>query len=70
MLGYMLLWPHARPWRFARPQPMLRSVPDAQAVAAMLAEACSHYAPIERSLTKVKEAKAPAAKPELEGATA
>ncbi len=23
------LWPHARPWRFARPEPMLRAIPDA-----------------------------------------
>lgn len=35
----LLLWPHARPWRFARPEPMLRALPDAQAAAAVLAEA-------------------------------
>lgn len=36
-LGYALLWPHARPWRFGeRTQPMLRSVPDAAAVAEIL----------------------------------
>lgn len=39
-LGYLALWPHARPWKVAEPQPMLRAVPDAQAVAAMLARAC------------------------------
>ncbi len=39
-LGYIQLWPHARPWKLATPQPMLRGVPDAQAVSAMLARAC------------------------------
>jgi hypothetical protein len=39
-LGYLALWPHARPWRVNRPQPMLRAVPDAQAVAALVARTC------------------------------
>jgi Bacterial PH domain len=39
-LGYLALWPHARPWKLAVPQPMLRGVPDARAVAATLARAC------------------------------
>jgi Bacterial PH domain len=39
-LGYLALWPHARPWKVAEPHPMLRAVPDAQAVAAMVARAC------------------------------
>lgn len=53
LLGYLLLWPHARPWRLARPEPMLRSVPDAERVAKLLADACAAHAPIERSLTKI-----------------
>jgi hypothetical protein len=36
---YLAIWPHARPWRYSKPQPMLRSVPDAAAVAAILADA-------------------------------
>lgn len=40
-LSYALLWPHARPWRFGNPQPMLRTVPEAVAVAETLAKACS-----------------------------
>ena len=39
-LGYIALWPHARAWHFTNPQPMLRAIPKAQAVAAMLARAC------------------------------
>ncbi len=40
-IAYLHLWPHARPWRLARPEPMLRSVPDAQRVARLLADAWS-----------------------------
>jgi len=46
-LAYFLLWPHARPWRLKRPQPMLRSIPDAGAVADRLARACAALGPIE-----------------------
>lgn len=36
-IAYLYLWPHARPWRMSRPQPMLRAVPDAARVAQVLA---------------------------------
>lgn len=38
-LGYLHLWPHARPWRLRSPEPMLRCVPDAERAAAVLARA-------------------------------
>lgn len=38
-IAYLVLWPHARPWKLARPQPMLRSVPDAARVATILGRA-------------------------------
>jgi hypothetical protein len=38
-IAYLQLWPHARPWRLAQPQPMLRCVPDAARVASLLADA-------------------------------
>ncbi len=38
-LGYLMLWPHARSLRFVRPQPMLRAIPDALAVAELLFKA-------------------------------
>ncbi len=38
-IAYLLLWPHVRPWRFKKAEPMLRSVRDAQAVAEILAQA-------------------------------
>ena len=39
-LGYLALWPHARPWRVSKPQPMLRSVPNVADVAALVARTC------------------------------
>ncbi len=38
-LAYLHLWPFARPWRLTRPEPMLRSVPDGERVAVLLANA-------------------------------
>jgi hypothetical protein len=40
-IAWLHLWPHVRPWRVARTQPMLRALPDAQAVSALLAMAWS-----------------------------
>lgn len=45
-LGYAMLWPHARPFRLAQPQPMLRALADPTAVAAILARACAAEAAI------------------------
>jgi hypothetical protein len=38
-LAYLAVWPHARPWRMARPEPMLRCIAEANAVSAILARA-------------------------------
>lgn len=38
-IGYLHLWPHARPWHLNRPEPMLRSIPDAERVGRILADA-------------------------------
>ena len=38
-IAYAHLWPHVRPWRFAKPEPMLRSIPDAEKVAGILTQA-------------------------------
>jgi hypothetical protein len=35
-IGWLNLWPHARPWRLTSPEPMLRCIPDAQKFAALL----------------------------------
>ncbi|CAN1506112.1 Domain of unknown function DUF304 [Burkholderiaceae bacterium] len=38
-IAYFHLWPHARPWYFAHPEPMLRSIPQATVVAKQLTTA-------------------------------
>ncbi|MBU1360692.1 MAG: PH domain-containing protein [Gammaproteobacteria bacterium] len=43
-IAYAHLWPHARPWKLARTQPMLRSLPDAGAVAQVLSAALAESA--------------------------
>lgn len=64
-LGYLLLWPHARPWRFSHPQPMMRALPDAEVVAERLAGAVAAHNGIERP-----EPTATASTPVIEGALA
>jgi hypothetical protein len=43
-VSYIALWPHARPWHTAKPEPMLRSVPEAAQVAKTLGEALAEAA--------------------------
>jgi len=38
-IPWLHLWPHARPWVLARPEPMLRALPNPEHVAAVLAQA-------------------------------
>ncbi|RZU02869.1 photosynthetic complex putative assembly protein PuhB [Rivibacter subsaxonicus] len=38
-IAWLHLWPHARPWQLARPQPMLRCVAEASQVARLLSQA-------------------------------
>ncbi len=74
LLGYVMLWPHVRPFHINHPQPMLRAVPDAQAVAKLLAEACAQYNEIENNLTEPTDTVSYGARPDrttgFEGATA
>jgi hypothetical protein len=38
-LAYLMMWPHARPWRMSKAEPMLRCIPDAAPVSKLLARA-------------------------------
>ena len=40
-VGYLVNWPHVRPWHLARPQPMLRGIADGHRVAGLLASGLS-----------------------------
>lgn len=47
-LGFIHLWPHVRPWRIGKPEPMLRSLADPRAVARTLADALADAVPGRR----------------------
>ncbi len=68
-LGYAMLWPHARPLHFARPQPMLRALPDVAEVAHKLAEATAAHSEIARPAEPARTA-APQSRPASEEALA
>jgi hypothetical protein len=38
-IAYLVLWPHARPWKLAKPEPSLRGLNDVAGVAQVLARA-------------------------------
>ncbi|KQT87292.1 phosphopantetheine adenylyltransferase [Methylobacterium sp. Leaf469] len=46
-IAYLHLWPHARPWHVTAPEPMMRSVPDAADVSAILARALAAAREVE-----------------------
>jgi hypothetical protein len=58
-MGWMLLWPHARPWKLSVPEPMLRAVPDGKAVAALLARTLAEAVPEGRRVV-IEEAESTA----------
>jgi hypothetical protein len=48
-IAYVHLWPHARPWRLRRTEPMLRCIRDAAQVSRLLTQAWSEARGIEVS---------------------
>lgn len=74
-LGYLVLWPHARPWKLGNPQPMLRALPDAAVVGERLARAVANFVPVDRAQEQVttqgqSAPQANAMSAELQGAVA
>lgn len=57
-VSWLALWPHARPWRLSRPQPMLRGLAQAGAAAQVLARALAAHA--ERPVPTMPERAGPA----------
>lgn len=61
--SYVLTWPHIRPWKLKHPQPSLRCIPDAKAVAAILSEAAqTAVSEPDIKITRVPEMAAETAK--------
>ena len=52
-IAFLHLWPHARPWRVAAPQPTLRALPGARAAANILATAMEAQVAIARTPIEV-----------------
>jgi hypothetical protein len=48
-IPWIKLWPHARPWRFRAPEPMLRDIPRAAVVAVRLTHALASCAEAKRN---------------------
>lgn len=53
-LGWLQMWPHVRPWKVGRPQPMLRSVPSS--FVAILAETLAKADPTRQRSPEVSPA--------------
>jgi len=64
-IAYLLLWPHARPFNFAHPQPSLRCVARADDVANLLASALAGTAtapmPVEATRSRAAKTSQPVA---------
>jgi len=45
-LAYLLLWPHAKPFEFTKPQPAFRAIADVEAVASRLAFTLGGHMPV------------------------
>jgi Bacterial PH domain len=60
-IAYIMLWPHARPWRISQPQPALRGIPKAEEAAAILGQALAKAA--SRPATRAQTADAASAQP-------
>lgn len=57
-IPYPHLWPHARPWRFSKTEPMLRSVTNPEQVAATLTKAWTACVGEQACLSKGEAAQA------------
>jgi Bacterial PH domain len=58
-IAYAHLWPHARPWCVAKPEPMLRAVPEVNKVAAILSAAWSAQTGVATARLKLNAINAP-----------
>jgi hypothetical protein len=57
--SFVALWPHVRPWRFSKPEPLLLGLPDAEAAAQALATALAASVPEEEPARAAAPAPSP-----------
>jgi hypothetical protein len=62
-VAFLLLWPHARPFHFAKPQPCLRCIANADQVAGLLAAALAGTAATPLTDTSAGRARPASAQP-------
>jgi Bacterial PH domain len=48
-LAYLLLWPHAKPWHFSKPQPAFRDIASVETVAKKLSFALGGQMPVSET---------------------
>jgi hypothetical protein len=58
-MGWMMLWPHARPWKLSAPEPMLRAVPEGARIATLLSRTLAEAVPDGRRLAVAGVEQAP-----------
>ena len=61
-VSYVLLWPFVKPWRWMRVQPVLRGVPDAEAVSTLISSAFAEHLASDQPVP-VEAEEAPRAEP-------
>jgi hypothetical protein len=49
-ISYIIMWPHVRPWKLTRVQPLLRSIPDAVGVAEKFGRAVAATATVPMAM--------------------
>jgi hypothetical protein len=52
-LAYLVMWPNVRPWRMAKPEPMIRGIENAESVAQLLSRALAASASLPVSAAAV-----------------
>jgi hypothetical protein len=67
-LSYVVMWPHARPWRIGKPEPMMRSIPDAERAARILGRALAASAAQPATATAAVPVQAAATRPQTAAA--
>lgn len=65
-ISWLLLWPNVRPWRYRRPEPMLRAIPEVSLVASLLSRELRRSAGVDAATPAgIPDSQMPAPAPAL-----